>query len=79
VPATAGYMQQGPAHFLLVLPALACNSTSVYEPGGREFESLRARQLINLTQLSTWCLSNIQTCIRGFLCGVDPNNLSDCI
>jgi hypothetical protein len=46
VPATAGYMQLGPAHFLLVLPALACNSTSVYEPGGREFESLRARQLI---------------------------------
>jgi hypothetical protein len=45
---------------------LASDRVTAYEPGGREFESLRARQFIKyLTAAEHLALSNIQGCVRG--------------
>ena len=64
--ATANNIQHRESYFRLELRGLARESTTLYEPGGREFESLRARQLIkNLSAVEHLALSNIQCRIRS--------------
>ena len=47
VQVTGNNIQHRGLYFRLELQGFARESTTLYEPGGREFESLRARQLIN--------------------------------
>src|SRR5208337_2330319 len=45
VQVTGNNIQQRELYFRLELRGFARESTTLYEPGGREFESLRARQI----------------------------------
>ncbi len=64
VQVTGNNIQHRELYFRLELRGLARESTTLYEPGGREFESLRAHQFIkNLSLASEGPLSYIPGCV----------------